>query len=154
MAGFLAVRYGNWNIDAHLILKSLAVLQLLVAAVALATRGVHTDRVRVQICNFQYSSGINSWHSVRLREMTVLPSCCLSPLSVCSDISAYLSPSATLPNHFFVWTGPEHVLVQLQAQFSHQHTQHSGSLKVIKPSCFAVCRYQESLDHVLWHCML
>jgi hypothetical protein len=56
VAGFLAVRYGDFNIDAHLILKSLAVLQLLVAAVALATRGVHTDRVRVQICNFQYSS--------------------------------------------------------------------------------------------------
>lgn len=45
VAGFLAVRYGNFNIDAHLILKSLAALQLLVAAVALATRGVHTDRV-------------------------------------------------------------------------------------------------------------
>jgi len=56
VAGFLAVRYGDFNIDAHLILKSLAILQLLVAAVALATRGVHTDRVRVQICNFQYSS--------------------------------------------------------------------------------------------------
>jgi len=56
VAGFLAVRYGDFNIDAHLILKSLAVLQLLVAAVALATRGVHTDRVRVQICDFQYSS--------------------------------------------------------------------------------------------------
>jgi len=56
VAGFLAVRYGNLNIDAYLILKSLAVLQLLVAAVALATRGVHTDRVRGQICNFQYSS--------------------------------------------------------------------------------------------------
>ncbi|DBA74534.1 hypothetical protein WJX79_007537 [Trebouxia sp. C0005] len=45
VAGFLAVRYGDFNIDAHLILKSLAALQLLVAAVALATRGVHTDRV-------------------------------------------------------------------------------------------------------------
>lgn len=46
VAGFLAVRYGNLHLDAELILKSLAVLQLLVAAIALATRGVHTDRVR------------------------------------------------------------------------------------------------------------
>ena len=47
VAGFLAVRYGSFNIDAGLLLKSLAALQLLVAAVALVTRGVHTDRVRM-----------------------------------------------------------------------------------------------------------
>ena len=45
VAGFVAVRYGNFSLDAHLILKGLALLQLLVAAVALVTRGVHTDRV-------------------------------------------------------------------------------------------------------------
>ena len=45
--GFLLVRFGNGNFDVTpaLILKSLAILQLLVAAVALVTRGVHTDRV-------------------------------------------------------------------------------------------------------------
>ena len=49
IAGFLAVRYGNLQFNAELILKSLAVLQLLVAAIALVTRGVHTDRVRVHL---------------------------------------------------------------------------------------------------------
>lgn len=45
--GFLLIRFGNGSFDVSsgLILQSLAVLQLLVAAVALVTRGVHTDRV-------------------------------------------------------------------------------------------------------------
>ena len=45
VGAFLAVRYSALHVDAQLILRSLAVLQLLVAAVALLTRGVHTDRV-------------------------------------------------------------------------------------------------------------
>lgn len=47
VAGFLLVRFGNgsFDVDPGLILKSLASLQLLVAAVALLTRGVHSDRV-------------------------------------------------------------------------------------------------------------
>ena len=47
VAGFLLVRFGNGSFDVEpaLILKSLASLQLLVAAVALLTRGVHSDRV-------------------------------------------------------------------------------------------------------------
>ena len=42
------MRFGNGSFDVTpaLILKSLASLQLLVAAVALLTRGVHSDRVR------------------------------------------------------------------------------------------------------------
>ena len=50
--GFLLVRFGNGNFDVtpDLILKSLASLQLLVAAIALVTRGVHTDRVSVCYC--------------------------------------------------------------------------------------------------------
>lgn len=47
VAGFLLVRFGkgSFDVDPGLILKSLASLQLLVAAVALLTRGVHSDRV-------------------------------------------------------------------------------------------------------------
>ena len=47
VVGFLLVRFGNGNfdVDSGLILKSMAGLQLLVAAVALLTRGVHSDRV-------------------------------------------------------------------------------------------------------------
>ena len=47
VVGFLLVRFGSGNFDVtpDLILKSLASLQLLVAAIALVTRGVHTDRV-------------------------------------------------------------------------------------------------------------
>ncbi|KAL3147281.1 hypothetical protein ABBQ32_002771 [Trebouxia sp. C0010 RCD-2024] len=47
VVGFLLVRFGNgsFDVDPGLILKSLASLQLLVAAVALLTRGVHSDRV-------------------------------------------------------------------------------------------------------------
>lgn len=55
VAGFLLVRFGNGSFDVEpgLILKSLASLQLLVAAVALLTRGVHSDRV-----SFLCSKGI------------------------------------------------------------------------------------------------
>ena len=47
VVGFLLVRFGNgsFDVEPELILKSLASLQLLVAAVALLTRGVHSDRV-------------------------------------------------------------------------------------------------------------
>ena len=45
VAAFLAVRYGSLHINAHVLLKSLAALQLLVAAVAMTLRNVQTDRV-------------------------------------------------------------------------------------------------------------
>lgn len=46
VAGFLAVRYGSAQVDAHLILKCLAALQLVVAAIAMTMRKMQTDRVR------------------------------------------------------------------------------------------------------------
>lgn len=56
VAGFLLVRFGSgsFDVDPGLILKSLASLQLLVAAVALLTRGVHSDRVSFLSCKSIY----------------------------------------------------------------------------------------------------
>ena len=73
VAGFLLVRFGNgsFDIEPDVILKSLASLQLLVAAVALLTRGVHSDRV-----SFPFSKSIYT-HPCLLQTAMLGTLCCI-----------------------------------------------------------------------------